>query len=416
MHKELMVNSQTVHSDLGGGTHGHLGLVLSPGRYALISNAAYNRPAHPGQLVIPAGTTLHLARTMRDQHTERLRIFREVTSVENALKQQIVGAVEPQYLQALRDPTTSRLNGTIPEIMKHLFLVYGRVTPQLLYEQEQKVQQMVYDPQHPIDGVFTAIDELVNFAEAAEIPYTQPQCISLGYRIINRTGMFQRWILDWNNKPQVQKNWSNFKKHFRTAHQQLKETTNLQARDSSYHANALQEILQEIREEIQTVKNNTQESQDVPPPLTSVSESSNDSSISALQSEMASLKDYIQNMHQTPLPPQIPPMTQQYLPPPFWNSQYCMPVHPYQGYANQAFPFPTQQQPTNTQQTAPPPKKKRRIFYCWTHGACFHPGPQCRNKAMGHQDSATFQNRMGGSTKNVKGVQNQNITTTTSNT
>ena len=30
LHRELMVNAQTVHSDLGGGEFGHLGLVLSP--------------------------------------------------------------------------------------------------------------------------------------------------------------------------------------------------------------------------------------------------------------------------------------------------------------------------------------------------------------------------------------------------
>ena len=96
LHKELMVNAQTVHSELGGGTHRYLGLVLSPGRYALVSNVPYNRPQHPGQLVIPAATTLHMARTLKDQHTERLRVFRKVTAVENALKQQIVGAVEPQ--------------------------------------------------------------------------------------------------------------------------------------------------------------------------------------------------------------------------------------------------------------------------------------------------------------------------------
>ena len=87
LHKELMVNAQTVHSELGGGTHRYLGLVLSPGRYALISNAPYNRPQHPGQLVIPAGTMLHMARTLTDEHTEQLRVFREMMAVENALKQ-----------------------------------------------------------------------------------------------------------------------------------------------------------------------------------------------------------------------------------------------------------------------------------------------------------------------------------------
>ena len=82
LHKEVMVNAQTVHLDMGGGSHGYLGLTLSPRCYTLISNAQYNRPTHPGQLIIPAGTTQHIARTLQDQHTERLRIFREITGVK----------------------------------------------------------------------------------------------------------------------------------------------------------------------------------------------------------------------------------------------------------------------------------------------------------------------------------------------
>ena len=75
LHKELMINAQTVHSNLGRGAHGHLGLVLSQRRYALISNAAYTRPQSPGPLVIPPGTTQHIDRTMKEQHTDRLRVF-----------------------------------------------------------------------------------------------------------------------------------------------------------------------------------------------------------------------------------------------------------------------------------------------------------------------------------------------------
>ena len=44
-------------------------------------------------------------------------------------------------------------------------------TPQTLFEQEQKVQQIVYYPQHTIDGFFTAIDDLVNILEAAQTLY-----------------------------------------------------------------------------------------------------------------------------------------------------------------------------------------------------------------------------------------------------
>ena len=139
LHRKLMVNAQTVHSDLGGGEFGHLGLVLSPDRYTMISNAKYNCANHPGQCIIPAGTTKHMARTIRDQHTERMRSFRKMIGVENALKQQIFSSVEPQYLLALRNSTTGKLNGTIAEIIKHLFQVYRQVIPQTLFEQEQKV-------------------------------------------------------------------------------------------------------------------------------------------------------------------------------------------------------------------------------------------------------------------------------------
>lgn len=37
--------------------------------------------------------------------------------------------------------------------------------------------------------------------------------------------------------------------------------------------------------------------------------------------------------------------------------------------------------------------------YCWTHGACAHTSRACRAKAEGHQDTATFTNKMSGSTQ-----------------
>jgi hypothetical protein len=55
--KELKANAQSVYSNLGGGQHGHLGIVLTPAAYGLISNTPYETPTHPGQMTIPPGTT-----------------------------------------------------------------------------------------------------------------------------------------------------------------------------------------------------------------------------------------------------------------------------------------------------------------------------------------------------------------------
>ena len=46
-------------------------------------------------------------------------------------------------------------------------------------------------------------------------------------------------------------------------------------------------------------------------------------------------------------------------------------------------------------------RKWNQQKYCWTHVACNHNSPECRTKADGHQDSATFQNRKGSSTKKI---------------
>ena len=55
---QIYLNSSpmSVHSDLGGGTHGHLCLVLSSRGYALHSDAAYCKLDHPGLLIIAPGT------------------------------------------------------------------------------------------------------------------------------------------------------------------------------------------------------------------------------------------------------------------------------------------------------------------------------------------------------------------------
>ena len=47
MKAQLKENAIAVTSDLGGGQFGHLGLVLTPPEYALISAVPYVPPRHP---------------------------------------------------------------------------------------------------------------------------------------------------------------------------------------------------------------------------------------------------------------------------------------------------------------------------------------------------------------------------------
>eukprot|EP00957_Ditylum_brightwellii_P078280 5951935-Ditylum_brightwellii.AAC.1 len=48
VHKILQENAASTHSNKGGGAHGHLALVLTPGHYQQVTGHAFAAPAHPG--------------------------------------------------------------------------------------------------------------------------------------------------------------------------------------------------------------------------------------------------------------------------------------------------------------------------------------------------------------------------------
>ena len=54
-----------MYSNIGGGVHGHLGLVLTNAQYVLISNTPFVYLTHLGLLIIPDGTATHMNSNMR---------------------------------------------------------------------------------------------------------------------------------------------------------------------------------------------------------------------------------------------------------------------------------------------------------------------------------------------------------------
>ena len=79
---EIKANAKSVYSNLGGGAHEHLGLVLTDVQYVLIENTPFIYPTHLGPLIIIYGKTSLMNSNTQISHTEEVHIFREVTGVE----------------------------------------------------------------------------------------------------------------------------------------------------------------------------------------------------------------------------------------------------------------------------------------------------------------------------------------------
>ena len=57
----LYANAATLPTTLGGGRHGHIGIIMQPTLYTTLSTVAYNTPTDPGPLPVFRRTKIDLA-------------------------------------------------------------------------------------------------------------------------------------------------------------------------------------------------------------------------------------------------------------------------------------------------------------------------------------------------------------------
>ena len=105
---DIKENPKSVYYILVVGVHGHLYLVLNDTHCTLISPTPFVYPTHSGLLIVLDGTTVHINYNMHIVHTKKVRLFRKVTGVEQALVQQIIDMVKEAYITNIRNRTKNK--------------------------------------------------------------------------------------------------------------------------------------------------------------------------------------------------------------------------------------------------------------------------------------------------------------------
>ena len=253
--KELKANARNVHSNLGGGAHGHLGLVISPTSYAHLSATPFTRPTFPGtQVIIPPGSSNAATQTLRLQFNEELRVYHEVENVDKSLKQQIVQAVEPKYLDAVRNRVSDTITIPVHAVMEHLFNTYGEITPETFQQKEQELKATVFDPNiDSIDTLYKSISDLVDLSGHVGIPMTPEQSTSIAYVILWRSSVLKDYLKSWNATPIANKTWDAFKDHFRDGIKEYKSLKGPAVKDSIFQQQHHANFVQHLRDDVKTV-------------------------------------------------------------------------------------------------------------------------------------------------------------------
>jgi hypothetical protein len=243
MVQTLYGNAASLSTTLGGGQHGHVGLVMTPILYATLSNTAYNNPIDPGPTPNhPVGASQAARETQRLNHTEERRIFDNHQNMDDALKALIVDTVDETYLNELRNKYTGYLGVSTRDLVDHLLDRYGKITPADIAECKSRMNDPI-DPTQPIDQYFRKIDDCVQYAADGQVAFTPDQILQTSYHAVSTSGHYNDACKEWRRKAAIDKTWHNFKRFFAAEYHDLKEQQKVNTSQSNFHgANAAYDI------------------------------------------------------------------------------------------------------------------------------------------------------------------------------
>jgi hypothetical protein len=410
---ELKANASSVPSTLGGGLHGHLGLLLSDARYITLPHAIlWTTPGNPGPFVPPAAGTAAQIEAEKDVWSGRKQTFEICQATDKALIAQLVEAIDPIYLRAMLNRATGQYSGSIRAVLHQLFQTYGKVTPQQIKAKEMELYNMHYDISQPVDTVFNSIDDLSDLADHAmsPSPMTQQQMIDLAYVIFAKQPLLQPDLRLWNRRPAVERTYPNFIQHLRDAQSDLSAlptASDIYHQQPPHHANLAtiaDLVLQRLVEE-QGMPPLTSPAPSVDAPPLDHAEVAN--SLQRRETDLQSREDAMRTQMQDMMSSMMR------------NNNYNGNSNRNNGNRNNnnrnngnngnrnngnngnngnrnngnRNNNNRNNNNRNNQNNNDSPS-----LYCHTHGSCAHASPSCRTPATGHNNLATFSDMMGGST------------------
>jgi hypothetical protein len=354
IHAKLKINAASIPTILGGGQHGHLGLVLSPATYLTVANVAFNRPGNPGiHPHIPPGSTAAQIQEINRQHQADVKTWKECNNTDTALKNQLIQAVDEQYIKSLHNRNTGYVTSTTWHILDFLYTNYGNITPAELLANTEKLQEP-YNPSEPIESLFTRFEDAMEYADAANRPFTEVQILEYALLSILKTGQFKEAIREWRSLPA--QNWNLFKTHFATAHKEYRELEAL-AGNSGYTANHL--IEEASTEILHLVNNISQETKQL------------------VHHELANVVQRLSQLEIT-----------------------------VQKLLNKSTTTPPEKDNKEEKEAALRKRFDNCDAYCWSHGftgSSAHTSNTCKRKLQGHKDTATKDNMMAGNEQKLPG-------------
>jgi len=232
--KELYANAMAIPSHRGGGQLGHLALLFTPANYLLLPNAAvFVVPVHPGDQPVHAqGATAPQITETNRAYLAQLAEFQTYNAVEQALKKQMLAAVDETYLLPLQDDVFGFAQTTARAMLAHLTTTYGDLTPDQLETNREKLAAD-WNPDNPIETLWERVLECQRIATAGDDAISDSTVVRTLLKLLEDTGLFADAVRDWRKRPNDEWTLEHFKEDFTKAN--VERVRQLTAQTAGYH-------------------------------------------------------------------------------------------------------------------------------------------------------------------------------------
>ena len=78
------------------------------------------------------------------------------------------------------------------------------------------------DPNVPIETLFEKITDGVDYTELEDAHFTSKQIVDIALLFLEKMGVFNDDLKEWNRKPLLSRDWTTFRVHFEKAHREWK--------------------------------------------------------------------------------------------------------------------------------------------------------------------------------------------------
>ena len=252
LERELIAIAASIPTGLGGGNHGHAGLIVEAAKYLAMTQVEFTIPPNPG--IYPAGLAANAAAGTRAraeaEHKEEVAQYEILKGVEQALKDIILDAVEHDYLLEIEDDTLGFLNQTPRQMIDHLKARGGALdfadTKTLLSERDTE-----WDLSENPQVYFNRVEKAVKALTRAGITSDMNERRDMALYYFKASGEFNAAVREWENKAAADKTWINIKTFIATEYARENKQNKLTSKQ--FKANLIEEQAEATEELIATL-------------------------------------------------------------------------------------------------------------------------------------------------------------------